>query len=274
MHIKLSEQQVLEIYSYRPLPSECEQSPLAGRSSELSRIYGISTKAIRDIWNLRSWAHVTQKDAEGQVVEKPEGVAIDGEKKALLAVRQPPGRPTLLKDSGKTKSRKRNRSAASKEEDDESSPDAGAALFNELLANAKRPRGENEAQHSVIDDDFSQMDSLHALQAIAALQKPVPENEVQNAAVVGHSAQDLPPDLAAMHHAQQVKEVELNALAASVQQAQLNLLAMAASLPAPTPFGTFALPHPLGMPGCGLAAPASFCPVEIPPIHPIAVDSV
>eukprot|EP00961_Rhodomonas_salina_P048141 646597-Rhodomonas_salina.2 len=141
MHIKLSEQQVLEIYSYRPLPDGCERSPLAGRSSELSRIYGISTKAIRDIWNLRSWAHVTQKDLE------PEArVAAIAEAKAVLAVRQPPGRPMLLKEAAKSKSRKRSRGSSEEEEGDDTR--TGAALFEVLLDLAKRRR-KDDPHHAV-----------------------------------------------------------------------------------------------------------------------------
>eukprot|EP00287_Rhodomonas_sp_CCMP768_P007800 CAMPEP_0196730582 /NCGR_PEP_ID=MMETSP1091-20130531/10605_1 /TAXON_ID=302021 /ORGANISM="Rhodomonas sp., Strain CCMP768" /LENGTH=201 /DNA_ID=CAMNT_0042073613 /DNA_START=96 /DNA_END=700 /DNA_ORIENTATION=+ len=105
MHIKLSEKQVLEIYSYRPLPDGLQRSSLTGRSSELSRLYGISTKAIRDIWNLRSWAHVTQRYDQGPTLAGP----TTGEPLTVQAVRQPPGRP-MMQDATKPKSRKRSRS--------------------------------------------------------------------------------------------------------------------------------------------------------------------
>ena len=33
---------------------------MRGRSNFYSRLYGVSTRTIRDVWNRKTWAHVTQ----------------------------------------------------------------------------------------------------------------------------------------------------------------------------------------------------------------------
>ena len=64
MRCKLSEEQVLEIYSYRWNNKEMADDPLVGKSDALSLIYNITAKAIRDIWNRRTWSHITSAGLE------------------------------------------------------------------------------------------------------------------------------------------------------------------------------------------------------------------
>jgi hypothetical protein len=59
----LTNQQVIEIFGLRQ--SKCEISgssshfTLTSRSKEISRKFGVSPKAVRDIWNRRTWCSVT-----------------------------------------------------------------------------------------------------------------------------------------------------------------------------------------------------------------------
>ncbi len=59
----LTNQQVIEIFGLRQ--SKCEISDssshftLTSRSKEISRKFGVSPKAVRDIWNRRTWCTVT-----------------------------------------------------------------------------------------------------------------------------------------------------------------------------------------------------------------------
>eukprot|EP00961_Rhodomonas_salina_P251004 3393387-Rhodomonas_salina.2 len=114
MHAKLTSQQVLEIYSYRPLGDGAKPSPLSGRSTELSKIYNVSTKAIRDIWNRTAWSHLTQRGQEASSPEEaqspasPHQVSEDehtGGEVSKPAVRRKPGRPVGSKDTNPRKRR-------------------------------------------------------------------------------------------------------------------------------------------------------------------------
>ncbi len=61
----LNEDQAMQIYmhklasilSYELDPTR--ERPLRGQSTSLAIRYGVSPKAIRDIWNRRTWAHAT-----------------------------------------------------------------------------------------------------------------------------------------------------------------------------------------------------------------------
>eukprot|EP00286_Rhodomonas_abbreviata_P010919 CAMPEP_0181322126 /NCGR_PEP_ID=MMETSP1101-20121128/19061_1 /TAXON_ID=46948 /ORGANISM="Rhodomonas abbreviata, Strain Caron Lab Isolate" /LENGTH=580 /DNA_ID=CAMNT_0023430017 /DNA_START=175 /DNA_END=1918 /DNA_ORIENTATION=- len=61
MRTKLTEEDVLEIYSYRWENKETSDSPLIGKCHVLAKTYKVSPKAVRDIWNMRTWTHVTKK---------------------------------------------------------------------------------------------------------------------------------------------------------------------------------------------------------------------
>ena len=64
----LTEQQAIEIFKFRQACKErnpsstsgfCRASLMRGKSSPLSKIYGVSPRTIRDIWNRRTWAYAT-----------------------------------------------------------------------------------------------------------------------------------------------------------------------------------------------------------------------
>ena len=59
----LTKEQAALIYTLRP-PDKDDPNPnkLAGNSQLLSKQFGVSPKAVRDVWNRRTWAHAT-KDA-------------------------------------------------------------------------------------------------------------------------------------------------------------------------------------------------------------------
>eukprot|EP00961_Rhodomonas_salina_P037914 509274-Rhodomonas_salina.1 len=59
MRTKLTEEQVTEIFSYRWENKDTSDSPLIGKCHVLAKRYKVSPKAIRDIWNMRTWTHVT-----------------------------------------------------------------------------------------------------------------------------------------------------------------------------------------------------------------------
>jgi hypothetical protein len=60
----LTSQQVKDIFHLRNLPADgtvgsASHCRCASRSAEVSRKFGVSPKAIRDIWNRRTWCRVT-----------------------------------------------------------------------------------------------------------------------------------------------------------------------------------------------------------------------
>ena len=59
----LTKEQAALIYTLRP-PDKDDPNPnkMAGNSQLLSKRFGVSPKAVRDVWNRRTWAHAT-KDA-------------------------------------------------------------------------------------------------------------------------------------------------------------------------------------------------------------------
>mmetsp|Transcript_19583 Transcript_19583/g.30679 ORF Transcript_19583/g.30679 Transcript_19583/m.30679 type:complete len:306 (+) Transcript_19583:237-1154(+) len=143
MHAKLSVEQVLEIYSHRPLGG-VRQSALAGRSTELSKIYHVSPKAIRDIWNRTAWNHLTEPDKVGEhhgaanqdsaAVSSPgssEGSPSpvnneEGKDLSVPAVRRKPGRPPGSKDA---MPRKRRRQSKRAEDENQAPGDAHQDSF-------------------------------------------------------------------------------------------------------------------------------------------------
>lgn len=104
------------IYSLRP-PEKDDPMPnqLAGNSQVLSKRFGVSPKAVRDVWNRRTWAHATKDQppitpADLELLE----LSIDSEKstpvnikprhennmcRTGISVRSPAGRPVGSKDS-------------------------------------------------------------------------------------------------------------------------------------------------------------------------------
>ncbi len=64
----LTEQQAVEIFKFRqackeryppPFLGFRQSSLMRGKSSPLSKFYGVSPRTIRDIWNRRTWAYAT-----------------------------------------------------------------------------------------------------------------------------------------------------------------------------------------------------------------------
>jgi hypothetical protein len=123
----LTKEQAALIYTLRP-PDKDDPNPnkMAGNSQLLSKQFGVSPKAVRDVWNRRTWAHATKDTpntttADLEVLEN----TLDGDKpggsKALQD--QPagrhagmnnfrsPGRPVGSKDS-KPRRRRSNAKAA------------------------------------------------------------------------------------------------------------------------------------------------------------------
>jgi hypothetical protein len=123
----LTKEQAALIYTLRP-PDKDDPNPnkMAGNSQLLSKQFGVSPKAVRDVWNRRTWAHAT-KDAPNTTTAGLEVLEnnLDGDKaggsKALQD--QPagrhagmnnfrsPGRPVGSKDS-KPRRRRSNAKAA------------------------------------------------------------------------------------------------------------------------------------------------------------------
>jgi hypothetical protein len=58
----LTATQAIEIYSYRKTKSNCHKKDplLTGRSAAVAKKFNVSPKAIRDIWNRRTWTQETQ----------------------------------------------------------------------------------------------------------------------------------------------------------------------------------------------------------------------
>jgi hypothetical protein len=117
MRATLSKEQAAVIYALRP-PHKDNPFPrhlAAGNSQLLSKWFGVSPKAVRDVWNRRTWAHATGKpvsdavlDALPMIMEQQEKAARGGRRprptKPDGQVVRTPGRPIGSKD---TKPRRR-----------------------------------------------------------------------------------------------------------------------------------------------------------------------
>lgn len=90
MRTKLTEEQVTEIFSYRWENKDTSDSPLIGKCHVLAKRYKVSPKAIRDIWNMRTWTHVTHVGA-GAPKEATLGAGAEGKLENESAARQDKG---------------------------------------------------------------------------------------------------------------------------------------------------------------------------------------
>ena len=128
----LNKEQAALIYTLRP-PDKDDPNPnkIAGNSQLLSKKFGVSPKAVRDVWNRRTWAHATKDvptctNADGiDLLES----SIENEKTLSFGTRphdqesgssgraglnqRSPGRPVGSKDS-KPRRRRSTAKAASK----------------------------------------------------------------------------------------------------------------------------------------------------------------
>jgi hypothetical protein len=57
--IVLSEELAVEIYKHKLVPSDKNGKMLKGRSATVAKFYNVSPKAIRDIWNHKTWKYAT-----------------------------------------------------------------------------------------------------------------------------------------------------------------------------------------------------------------------
>jgi len=66
----LTKEQAALIYTLRP-PDKDDPAPnkLAGNSQLLSKRFGVSPKAVRDVWNRRTWAHATKDQRKSTPVD-------------------------------------------------------------------------------------------------------------------------------------------------------------------------------------------------------------
>ena len=106
----LTKDQAAVIYVLRP-PQKDNPYPrhvAAGNSQLLSKWFGVSPKAVRDVWNRRTWAHATGKHVPASVLDALP-MMMEQQEKARSARRprmvkpdgvvvRPPGRPIGSKD--------------------------------------------------------------------------------------------------------------------------------------------------------------------------------
>lgn len=103
----LSKQQALDIYSMRTADTTSDPAlkAVAGKSSMVAEMYGVSPKTIRDIWNRKTWAQVTrtmwtQEEADDYAVEQAQAKLPPAERLAIRAeMKKRRGRPPGSKDS-------------------------------------------------------------------------------------------------------------------------------------------------------------------------------
>ena len=111
----LTKEQAALIYTLRP-PDKDDPNPnkIAGNSQLLSKRFGVSPKAVRDVWNRRTWAHATKDtprssaadlDLLERCIESENAANACPEQHELGAcsrvdmVQRSPGRPIGSKDS-------------------------------------------------------------------------------------------------------------------------------------------------------------------------------
>ena len=115
----LTKEQAALIYTLRP-PDKDDPNPnkIAGNSQLLSKKFGVSPKAVRDVWNRRTWAHATKDVPTGTATDDIDLLesSVESEKTLSFGVRsqdpergflsgrgglnqRSPGRPVGSKDS-------------------------------------------------------------------------------------------------------------------------------------------------------------------------------
>ena len=60
----LTKEQAALIYALRPDSADPHPNKIAGNSVLLSKRFGVSPKAVRDVWNRRTWAHATKDSCD------------------------------------------------------------------------------------------------------------------------------------------------------------------------------------------------------------------
>jgi hypothetical protein len=103
----LTNQQAAEIFQLRlsfGILDSTRQHLFTSRSAQVSKMYGVSPKAVRDIWNMRTWRHATKhlwteqdclREGDKPLVTKPEQIHTIPNDLASRIV----GRPKGAKDS-------------------------------------------------------------------------------------------------------------------------------------------------------------------------------
>ena len=105
----LTNQQAAEIFQLRintGVLDSSRQHLFTSRSAQVSKMYGVSPKAVRDIWNMRTWRHATKHLWTEQDCTREDGKASVGkmEQQPLPSSSYSPrarcvGRPRGVKDS-------------------------------------------------------------------------------------------------------------------------------------------------------------------------------
>ncbi len=132
----LTDDQAAEIFNLRvPFTDATNASPdrvFTSRSMVVSRIYGVSPKAVRDIWNKRTWRHATRAfwtEADELQHAKNLKAGTDGAAQRIAAKKLPSlrsvGRPRGSKDSKPRRPRRARGMGAGAMEDELSSAPVG-----------------------------------------------------------------------------------------------------------------------------------------------------
>ena len=58
--IVLNSEQAIEIYKMKPFADSSTQIKIRGQSIPIAKTFGVSPKAIRDIWSVKTWAKATE----------------------------------------------------------------------------------------------------------------------------------------------------------------------------------------------------------------------
>ncbi|KAJ1486543.1 hypothetical protein T484DRAFT_1789099 [Baffinella frigidus] len=99
-HARLTKEQAAVIYVLRPWQKDSPypKHVAAGNSQLLAKWFGVTPKAVRDVWNRRTWAHATGKHVPASVLDSLPILQQLEKARSDVVVRRP-GRPIGSKDT-------------------------------------------------------------------------------------------------------------------------------------------------------------------------------
>ncbi|KAJ1464532.1 hypothetical protein T484DRAFT_3644067, partial [Baffinella frigidus] len=100
LHATLNKEQAAAIYMLRPWQKDSPypKHVAAGNSQLLAKCFGVTPKAVRDVWNRRTWAHATGKHVSASVLDALPMLQQLEKARSDVVVRRP-GRPIGSKDA-------------------------------------------------------------------------------------------------------------------------------------------------------------------------------
>jgi hypothetical protein len=178
----LTRQQAVEIFNLRGSSLIADfssgHSVISSRSVIVSQWFGVSPKTVRDIWNLRTWRHLTSSlFPETERIPRPEYLKVEEDMTyqhmTVRAQRKGGGRPRGSKDSKPRQMRRRHHNDAMRDNTSNASQKY-TSDFNEHGSDIKYGSSSESASEvqSTAQADFGSLSCIHTTVASLSVSMP------------------------------------------------------------------------------------------------------